>query len=101
GVRLGLRGAPERARLSRADELLERVGLASKRSRRPGQLSGGEQQRVALCAALAHEPRIFLADEPTGELDAETADQVYDLVGRLVREHGCTTLVVSHDPESA
>src|SRR6185437_13290255 len=60
-----------------------------------------EQQRVALCAALAHEPRIFLADEPTGELDAETADQVYDLVGELVREHGCTTLLVSHDPESA
>jgi ABC-type lipoprotein export system ATPase subunit len=100
-LQLGLRGASETARLSRADELLERVGLASKRNRRPGQLSGGEQQRVALCAALAHEPRIFLADEPTGELDAETADQVYALVGALVREHNCTTLLVSHDPESA
>jgi ABC-type lipoprotein export system ATPase subunit len=99
-LQLGLRGASETARLSRADELLERVGLASKRDRRPSQLSGGEQQRVALCAALAHQPRIFLADEPTGELDAETADQVYDLVGELVREHGCTTLLVSHDPES-
>jgi ABC-type lipoprotein export system ATPase subunit len=100
-LQLGLRGASETARLSRADELLDRVGLASKRDRRPGQLSGGEQQRVALCAALAHEPRIFLADEPTGELDAETADQVYALVGELVREHDCTTILVSHDPESA
>ena len=100
-LQLGLRGTSETARLARADELLERVGLASKRDRRPGQLSGGEQQRVALCAALAHRPRIFLADEPTGELDAETADQVYALVGELVREHDCTTLLVSHDPESA
>jgi energy-coupling factor transport system ATP-binding protein len=100
-LQLGLRGATEPARLRRADELLERVGLAGKRHRRPGELSGGEQQRVALCAALAHQPRIFLADEPTGELDAATADQVYALVGDLVREHDCTTLLVSHDPESA
>jgi ABC-type lipoprotein export system ATPase subunit len=100
-LQLGLRGSPEATRLARADALLERVGLTSKRDRRPRELSGGEQQRVALCAALAHEPRIFLADEPTGELDAETADQVYDLVGELVREQGCTTLLVSHDPESA
>ena len=100
-LQLGLRGATEPARLRRADELLERVGLAEKRHRRPGELSGGEQQRVALCAALAHAPRVFLADEPTGELDAATADQVYALVGELVREHECTTLLVSHDPESA
>jgi len=100
-LQLGLRGAPEHARLARADDLLARVGLADKRNRRPTQLSGGEQQRVALCAALAHEPRVFLADEPTGELDAETADQVYALVGELVREHECTTVLVSHDPESA
>lgn len=100
-LQLGLRGATEAARLARADSLLERVGLGSKRDRLPAQLSGGEQQRVALCAALAHEPRVFLADEPTGELDAATADQVYELVGELVREHGCTTLIVSHDPQSA
>jgi ABC-type lipoprotein export system ATPase subunit len=100
-LQLGLHGATEPARLRRADELLERVGLAGMRHRRPGELSGGEQQRVALCAALAHGPRIFLADEPTGELDAATADQVYALVGELVREHECTTLLVSHDPESA
>jgi ABC-type lipoprotein export system ATPase subunit len=86
--------------LRRAAGLLDRVGLGPKRDRRPGQLSGGEQQRVALCAALAHAPRVFLADEPTGELDAATADQVYEVLGELVREHGCTTVVVSHDPES-
>jgi ABC-type lipoprotein export system ATPase subunit len=100
-VQLGLRGATRAERLRRADTLLERVGLADKRDRRPGQLSGGEQQRVALCAALAHSPAVFLADEPTGELDAATADQVYDVLSELVREHGCTTVIVSHDPESA
>ena len=100
-VQLGLRGTPRAGRLHRADELLERVGLADKRARRPAQLSGGEQQRVALCAALAHGPAVFLADEPTGELDAATADQVYDVLSELVREHGCTTVIVSHDPESA
>jgi ABC-type lipoprotein export system ATPase subunit len=100
-VQLGLRGTRGADRLRRADELLDRVGLAGKRERRPGQLSGGEQQRVALCAALAHRPRVFLADEPTGELDAATADQVYEMLGELVREHGCTTVIVSHDPESA
>ena len=100
-VQLGLRGTPRAERLRRADELLERVGLAEKRTRRPGQLSGGEQQRVALCAALAHAPALLLADEPTGELDAATADQVYDVLSELVREHGCTTVIVSHDPESA
>jgi ABC-type lipoprotein export system ATPase subunit len=76
-VQLGLYGAPRRERLRQADELLDRVGLAAKAGRRPSQLSGGEQQRVALCAALAHRPKVFLADEPTGELDARTADQVY------------------------
>jgi ABC-type lipoprotein export system ATPase subunit len=100
-VQLGLRGAPRAQRLARADELLDRVGLAGKRDRHPTQLSGGEQQRVALCAALAHRPKVFLADEPTGELDAATADQVYEMIGELVREHACTAVIVSHDPESA
>ena len=100
-LQLGLRGAARIERLRRADELLERVGLASKRDRHPTELSGGEQQRVALCAALAHRPKLFLADEPTGELDAATADQVYAMLNELVREHRCTTVIVSHDPESA
>jgi ABC-type lipoprotein export system ATPase subunit len=100
-LQLGLHGTSRPERLRRADELLERVGLADKRGRRPGQLSGGEQQRVALCAALAHRPKVFLADEPTGELDSATADQVYEMLAQLVREHRCTTVIVSHDPESA
>jgi ABC-type lipoprotein export system ATPase subunit len=100
-LQLGLRGTTRTERYARADELLERVGLAAKRDRRPTQLSGGEQQRVALCAALAHRPKVFLADEPTGELDAATADQVYEMLSELVREHRCTTVIVSHDPESA
>jgi ABC-type lipoprotein export system ATPase subunit len=100
-LQLGLRGEPRADRAARADELLERVGLTGKRDRRPSELSGGEQQRVALCAALAHRPKVFLADEPTGELDAATADQVYAMLNELVREHRCTTVIVSHDPESA
>jgi ABC-type lipoprotein export system ATPase subunit len=100
GIQLGLAGVPRRGRLLRADELLERVGLAEKRGARPAELSGGEQQRVAVCAALAHRPRLLLADEPTGELDAASAGLVYSLIGELSREHGCTTVVVSHDVES-
>jgi ABC-type lipoprotein export system ATPase subunit len=67
----------------------------------PSELSGGEQQRVAVCAALAHGPRLLLADEPTGELDRETAGLVYGLLGDLVREEGCTAVIVSHDPRAA
>jgi len=98
---LGLRGESQRARLRRAEELLERVGLLDRRHARPTELSGGEQQRVAICAALAHRPRLFLADEPTGELDRDNARVVFGLIGELGREIGCTTLLVSHDPEAA
>jgi ABC-type lipoprotein export system ATPase subunit len=100
GVQLGLAGAPRNERETRADELLERVGLADQRGARPAELSGGEQQRIAVCAALAHRPRLLLADEPTGELDAASAGLVYELIGELAREHGCTTVLVSHDVES-
>ena len=100
-VQLGLHGVPGAERRRRAEELLDRVGLSALGDRRPTELSGGEQQRVALCAALAHRPKVFLADEPTGELDAATAEQVYDVMAELVREHHCTTVIVSHDPESA
>jgi ABC-type lipoprotein export system ATPase subunit len=101
GLRLGLLGETPAARLRAADRLLERVGLADKRDARPGQLSGGQQQRIAICAALAHRPRLFIADEPTGELDAANATQIYALIGELARESGATTVLVSHDPESA
>jgi ABC-type lipoprotein export system ATPase subunit len=100
GLQLGLAGADRVSRERRADELLERVGLGDKCASRPGELSGGEQQRVAVCAAIAHRPRLLLADEPTGELDAVSAGLVYRLIGELAREQGCTTILVSHDLES-
>ena len=100
-LQLGLAGATRRERLSRAGDLLERVGLLDRARARPGELSGGEQQRVAVCAALAHRPRLFLADEPTGELDAGNARLVYETIAELARDDGTTTLIVSHDPESA
>jgi ABC-type lipoprotein export system ATPase subunit len=100
-LQLALRGVPRKQREARADELLERVGLIAKRESRPHELSGGEQQRVALCAALAHGPRLLLADEPTGELDHANAQLAYAAIADLTRAHGCTTVVVSHDPESA
>ena len=101
GLRLALAGVPADARRQRAASLLERVGLAGREGARPAQLSGGEQQRVALCAALAHRPRLLLADEPTGELDAATAAGVYALLRELAAEEGVTAVVVSHDPGSA
>ncbi|MGI8420653.1 MAG: ABC transporter ATP-binding protein [Gaiellaceae bacterium] len=101
GVQLGLAGAPRRERDARADELLERVGLLDRAGAHPTELSGGEQQRVAVCAALAHRPRLFLADEPTGELDAGNAERLYALIGELARDAGCTAVIVSHDPASA
>ncbi len=100
GLELGLAGATPEDRLRRADELLERVGLADKRDARPDELSGGEQQRVAVAASVAHRPRLFLADEPTGELDAASAALVYATIGDLVRAERCTAVIVSHDPAS-
>jgi ABC-type lipoprotein export system ATPase subunit len=100
-VPLGLRGVPRKEQLARADELLQRVGLVDRGGARPAELSGGEQQRVALCAALAHRPRLFLADEPTGELDAATAEGLYGLIGELAREERATAMLVSHDPQIA
>jgi ABC-type lipoprotein export system ATPase subunit len=96
-----LAGTSPAERFARADELLERVGLAGRRNAHPRELSGGEQQRIAVCAALAHRPKLFLADEPTGELDAVNAREIYGLIGELAREAGATTVLVSHDPESA
>ena len=101
GLRLGLKGATRAERGRRADELLERVGLEAKRDSRPYELSGGEQQRVVVCAALAHRPKLLFADEPTGELDHASAATLYDVLGELARAEGCTTVIVSHDPESA
>ncbi len=98
---LELLGEPRAVARSAAKGLLERVQLGGRLDDRPGILSGGEQQRVALCAALANRPRLLLADEPGGELDAENAETVYALIGELVREQGATALIVSHDEAAA
>ena len=81
----------------RALNILEEVGLCDPAARFPDRLSGGEQQRVAIARALAHDPRLILADEPTGNLDYQTAEQVLGLIDRLVRQAGKTTLMVTHD----
>jgi ABC-type lipoprotein export system ATPase subunit len=99
-LRLRAEGIEPEARNARAVQLLARVGLATKADSRPGQLSGGEQQRVALCAALAHRPRLLLADEPTGELDEASARLVYEAIAELAADEGCTVVIVSHDPAS-
>jgi ABC-type lipoprotein export system ATPase subunit len=101
GLQLTLRGTPVRDARRAADDLLARVGLADRSRHLPGTLSGGEQQRVALCASLAHRPRLLLVDEPAGELDAESAATVYALIAELARGAGATTLVVSHDQDAA
>lgn len=85
-------------RRARAMELLELVGLADRADNRPGQLSGGEQQRVAIATALANEPGVLLADEPTGELDSATAEEVFAVFHAANRDLGITTLILTHDP---
>jgi putative ABC transport system ATP-binding protein len=82
---------------ARADELLERVGLGNRGHHFPMQLSGGEQQRVAIARAFANSPRILFADEPTGNLDANTGVRVFDLLESLNRESGSTIVLVTHD----
>jgi lipoprotein-releasing system ATP-binding protein len=100
-LQLGLRGTIGEERLRRADELLERVGLAAKRDRRPGELSGGEQQRVAVARALANRPPLILADEPTGNLDEATSDRVFAEFLNLVRGEGSAALVATHNERLA
>ena len=99
-LRLRADGVAREERETRARDLLARVGLAAKAGSLRRQLSGGEQQRVALCAALSHRPRLLLADEPTGELDAAGAGLVYEAIAELAADEGCTVVIVSHDPAS-
>ena len=92
--------APPAARL-RALDLLAQVGLADRGHHRPGELSGGEQQRVAFCRALANAPKLLLADEPTGNLDPETSDQVFSVLMELVRVTGMAALIATHNMDLA
>ncbi|MDE0545724.1 ABC transporter ATP-binding protein [Microbacterium sp. C7(2022)] len=89
----GDRSAPQRAR-----ELLDMVGVADHAGKRPAELSGGQQQRVAIAVALANEPRVLLADEPTGDLDEHTTAEVLETFRRVNRELGTTAVIVTHDP---
>jgi putative ABC transport system ATP-binding protein len=93
-----LEGVPRSDRASRTTWLLDLVGLAERGDHRPSQLSGGEQQRVAIAVALANEPALLLADEPTGELDTNTAHDVFELLRTVNRLLGLTIVVVTHDP---
>ena len=85
----------------RATELLHRVGLAERMTHRPGMLSGGEQQRVAVARALVMQPAILLADEPTGNLDEQTADTLHALLRDMHRTYGLTSIIATHNPRLA
>ena len=98
---LRIAGRPAADRRARAEQLLDRVGLLPRLTHRPGALSGGEQQRVALARALVTHPTLLLADEPTGNLDETTADGLQALLREMHREHGLTSIVVTHNPSLA
>jgi lipoprotein-releasing system ATP-binding protein len=94
-------GIPKRAAAERAEALLAALGLSARLNHRPARLSGGEQQRVAIARALANQPKLLLADEPTGNLDMATAEVVFGELLSLVRERGVAALIATHNPDLA
>ncbi|MBO9309823.1 MAG: ABC transporter ATP-binding protein [Chloroflexi bacterium] len=94
---MALNGMPAQQRRQRAQMLLEQVGLSGRLRHRPDRLSGGEQQRVAIAVAMANQPRLLLADEPTGEVDSEAAEQIFSALRAFNREAGVTIIIVTHD----
>ncbi len=94
-------GETQAAARGRAQSLLDRVGVGARAAHRPAELSGGEQQRVAFCRALANAPALLLADEPTGNLDPDTAEVVFAVLMDLVRETGLSALIATHNMEMA
>ncbi len=101
GMPLLVRGEPRDEAMAKARQLLERVGLGQRLNHKVGELSGGEQQRVAIARALVGQPEIFLADEPTGNLDLKTGEEVFDVVRELHAERGLTSIIVTHNEKIA
>lgn len=94
-------GVKKEKRLKRAKEVLEIVGLADRMDHKPNELSGGEQQRVSIARALVNDPEIILADEPTGNLDSKTSEDIMAMITQLNRESNQTFVIVTHDPDAA
>ena len=101
GLALAFGGLRGNQRSRKASELLDRVGLADRLTHRPGELSGGEQQRVAIARALANNPKVLLADEPTGNLDSTRAHELLELLRKMASGDALTVLMVTHDRELA
>ena len=91
-------GIPKKIAVEKGEHLLEKVGLGTRMDNRPAELSGGEQQRVAICRAIINEPALLLADEPTGNLDQSTTSRVMSFLIELIKEHNISAIIASHNP---